>query len=1074
MLFLPNVIAQKEEFSDTTFQNIKLRNIGPALMSGRIADVAIHPKDDNLWYVAVGSGGVWKTKNAGITWKPIFDSQSSYSIGCVAIDPSNPNIIWVGTGENVGGRHVGYGDGIYKSEDGGNSWNNMGLKASQHLSKIIVHPENSDIIWVAAQGPLWNKGEERGLYKSTDGGVTWKKTLGDSEWTGVTDIVIDPRDAKIMYAATWQRHRNIAAYIGGGPGSGIHKSIDGGDTWKKLTGGLPTSNMGKIGLAISPMKPDVVYAVIELDRRTGGFYRSGDQGATWEKQSGTISGGTGPHYYQELYASPHLFDKVFIANVRMLVSSDGGKTFTTMKEEHKHSDNHSLAFRNDDPDYLLVGSDGGLYESFDNAENWRFMANLPITQFYKVALDDAEPFYNIYGGTQDNSTQGGPSRTDNSHGIRNADWFLTLFADGHQPATEPGNPNIVYSEWQEGNLVRTDRATGEIVYIKPQPAEGEPPSRHNWDSPILVSPHSPSTIYFASQRVWKSENRGDSWEAISGDLTRNQERMTLPIMGKQQSWDEAWDMSAMSMYNTITSLAESPIKEGLLYAGTDDGIIQVTEDGGNNWKKIEVKNLPGVPETAFVNDIKVDLYDENTVYIALDNHKYGDFNAYLYKSTNKGKSWKSIKSNLPEHTLVWRIVQDHVKPTLMFLATEFGIYFTLDGGSAWYKLKGDVPTISFRDLAIQKRENDLVGASFGRGFFVFDDYSFLRNCTSQMLEDEATLLPTRKAWWYIQRGVIGFGEPKGSMGADYYTAPNPPFGAVLTYYLSDDIKTKKEIRKEAEKKLRKDNADILFPGWDKLEHERRQKEPTVWITIKNDGGEVVKKIKAPAKKGFHRIAWDLRSSAKNVIRLEVPKGRGEGIIASGAMVSPGTYSAILSKQFNGEIVVLSQPIKFEVERLHKSTLEGSSPKVVATFWEELEDFSAQVGMTSIELQNATKKVKAMRRALDMANEFPGELDKTIDELETKLMNLDQQLNGNKSKQEIGELDNITVQQRLMVPKMGTAYSTYGPTTLHKENFEMAKVQYKAIKKEMDTIIKKDIPELADDLAKVGAPGIEGF
>ncbi len=428
----------------------------------------------------MGSGGVWKTNNASTTWQPIFDDQPSYSVGCVTIDPNEHTVIWVGTGENVGGRHVGYGDGIYRSADGGASWENMGLKETHHISKIIVHPENSDILWVAAQGPLWSKGGERGLYKTTDGGKKWKKVLGDDEWTGVTDILIDPRNPDQLYAATWQRHRNVAAYMGGGPGSGIHRSGDGGETWEKLSNGLPESNMGKIGLAISPQNPDVLYAAIELDRRTGGVYRSANRGVSWTKQSDTVSGATGPHYYQELYASPHQFDRLYLVDVRMQISNDGGKTFTRMKERFKHSDNHALAFRADDPDYLLVGTDGGLYESFDLAENWRYVANLPVTQFYKVALDDAEPFYNIYGGTQDNSTQGGPSRTVYSLGIQNSDWFLTLGGDGHQPATEPGNPDIVYSESQQGFLSRIDITTGEILSIQPQPEAGESYERFNW------------------------------------------------------------------------------------------------------------------------------------------------------------------------------------------------------------------------------------------------------------------------------------------------------------------------------------------------------------------------------------------------------------------------------------------------------------------------------------------------------------------------------------------------------------------------------------------------------------------
>ncbi|MDX1571135.1 MAG: hypothetical protein R3200_11660, partial [Xanthomonadales bacterium] len=602
------------------YKGFELRNIGPALMSGRIADIKFHPDDPNIWYVAVGSGGVWKTVNAGTTLTPIFDDQDSYSIGTITLDPSNPNIVWVGTGEDVGGRHVGYGDGIYRSADGGQTWEKRGLENTEHIARIIVHPEDSNTVLVAAQGPLWAPGGQRGFYKTTDAGKTWTKTLGDNEYTGVTDIVADPRDPDVIYAATWQHHRTVAAYMGGGPKTGIYRSDDGGETWMELglrepgqEGGLPKGNMGKIGLAVSPHDPDTIYAAIELDRRNGAVYRSTDRGASWEMRSETVSGGTGPHYYQELYVSPHHPGRLYLVSNTSQISFDGGKTFEPMSNEHKHVDDHAIAFRPDDPDYIMFGSDGGLYETFDHTETWRFVANLPVTQFYKVAVDDDEPFYNVYGGTQDNNSQGGPSRTDNVHGIRNSDWFVTLFGDGHDQATEPGNPDIVYSEWQQGNLVRYDRTVGEIVYIKPQPGPGEPPERFNWDAPILVSPHSPTRLYFASQRVWRSDNRGDSWTPVSGDLTLNQDRMLLPIMGRQQSWDSPWDMLAMSQYNTLTSLAESPIAEGVLYAGTEDGLIQVSSDGGGNWTRIEVGDLPGVPDTAFVNDIKADLFDADTV-----------------------------------------------------------------------------------------------------------------------------------------------------------------------------------------------------------------------------------------------------------------------------------------------------------------------------------------------------------------------------------------------------------------------------------------------------------------------------
>ncbi|MGB0656492.1 MAG: VPS10 domain-containing protein, partial [Flavobacteriaceae bacterium] len=405
--------SKKKELPLEAFQ---FRNVGPAFLSGRIADIVFHPENDNIWYVAVGSGGVWKTENAGTTWTPLFDNQSSYSTGCVTLDPQNPATVWVGTGENVGGRHVAYGDGIYRSQDGGKSWKNRGLKASEHISKIIVHPDNSDILWVAVQGPLWKKGGERGVYKTTDGGKNWRRVLGNNQWTGATDIMVDPRNSKILYAATWDRHRTVAALMSGGPGSGIHKSTDGGETWQELENGLPTSNMGKIGLAISPQNPDVIYAAIELDRTTGGVFRSENQGASWKKMSNAVSSATGPHYYQELYASPHKFDRLYLMNVRVLTSEDGGKTFVQLSEKKKHSDNHVIVFKKDDPDYLMLGTDAGIYESFDLAKNWRYHKNLPLTQFYKVAVNNATPFYHIFGGTQDNGSAGGPSATDENEG----------------------------------------------------------------------------------------------------------------------------------------------------------------------------------------------------------------------------------------------------------------------------------------------------------------------------------------------------------------------------------------------------------------------------------------------------------------------------------------------------------------------------------------------------------------------------------------------------------------------------------------------------------------------------------
>ena len=1003
---------------------------------------------------------------------PLFDEQPVYSTGSITIDPNNPNTIWVGSGENVGGRHVGYGDGVYKSTDGGQSWKNMGLKESQHISKITVHPEDPNTIWVASQGPLWSPGGERGLYKSTDGGQTWEQTLGDDEWTGVTDMAIDPRNPDHLYAATWQRHRNVAAYMGGGPGSGLHRSTDGGDTWEELTNGLPESNMGKIGLAISPQQPDVLYAAIELDRRTGGVYKSEDRGSSWKKMSDAVSGATGPHYYQELYASPHQFDKLYLVDVRMQVSDDGGETFRTMKEEHKHSDNHAIAFKKSDPNYLLVGTDGGLYESFDDEENWRFVDNLPITQYYKVAVDDAEPFYNIYGGTQDNNTHGGPSRTLNRHGIRNADWFVTLFGDGHQPATEPGNPDIVYSEWQQGNLVRTDRTTGEVVYIKPQPAADEDYERFNWDAPILVSPHDPKRLYFASQRVWQSDNRGDNWEAISEDLTRDQNRLSLPIMGKTQSYDNAWDLYAMSNYNTITSLAESPQQEGVLYAGTDDGIIQVTEDGGDNWRKIEVGSLPGVPATAFVNDIKADLHDANKVYVALDNHKYGDLQPYLLTSSDRGQTWQSLHESLPDSTLVWRIVQDHEKPELMFLATEFGIYTTLDAGEHWAKMMGGLPTISFRDLAIQRRENDLVGASFGRSFYVLDDYSFLRDVTEAQLAEEGALFEPRRAWWYLPRMVLGMSD-KGSQGAAHYVADNPEFGATFTYYLKDSLKSAKEQRQAAEKKNLASDEAVAFPGWDTLEAEEREQAPKIWLTVQDSAGQAIRRLEGQPQAGFHRISWDLRYPAAAAIALNAEPLEDDEDAPTGMMVAPGTYTVSLAKEVNGTVTELAGPVAFRVEKLQDGALPSASPQEVAAFWKELREFEKERSAVDFALKNATDKVAALQTALARTTSAPGDLDNQLYQLRQDLMNLEADLHGSKAKRQVGEKTKPTVDDRFSAAATGTMLSTYGPTPLHRESMDMAQQQFSQISAELGKLINSRIPAVEQALRDAGAPLVEG-
>lgn len=1041
--------------------------MGPAFMSGRLSDIAIDPENGNTWYAAVSSGGLWKTENAGTTWKPLTDKESFYATGCVTIDPNNSGTIWLGTGENNGGRHIGVGHGVYKSDDAGKTWQNMGLEKSEHISKIIVHPEDSDTVWVASQGPLWGPGGERGLYKTVDGGKTWKAVLEIDKWTGVTDLVIDPRDPDVLYAASWQRHRNVAAYMGGGPGTALYKSTDGGENWQKLETGLPKEDMGKIGLAISPMQPDVLYAAIELKRRTGAIYRSDDQGGSWEKMSETVSGATGPHYYQELVASPHVFDKIYLMNVRVLVSDNGGKDFYTMTEEDKHSDNHSLTFKEDDPNYLLMGSDGGIYESFDDSETWKFVGNLPITQFYKVAVDDAEPFYNIFGGTQDNNTQGGPSRTFHSRGIANQDWYVILGGDGHQPATTPGNPDIMYAESQQGNLHRVDRTTGEAVYIRPQPGLGEGYERFNWDSPILVSDHDPKRLYFASHRIWRSDNRGDSWRAISGDLTNYQERLTLPIMGKKQSWDAVWDVYAMSTYNTITSLAESPIDENILYAGTDDGFIQYSKNGGDNWTKVAVDRLPGTPKTAFVNDIKADLHDTNIAYVALDNHKYGDYAPYLYKTTDGGASWKSITNGLSDGLLVWRLVQDHEDKNLLFLATEYGIYVSFDQGKEWIKFSGGLPTISFRDLAIQKRENDLIGASFGRSFYVLDDYSPLRGMSEELLRSDGVLFKPRKALQYVPiRGG------SASQGGSFFTADNPPYGAVFNYYLSEGFESMKEERQEKEKKLKKDDRDIPFPGWEALDEEKTQATPNAILVVKDASGTVVARVEGPLKEGFQQVSWDLTRPLETTLEVPIKKeGDDDDNHGPSVMVDPGTYTVALYKSVDGATTALGESQEFVVERIRENILDNPKEDEIPEYIDQVKEFSTQLALLMHRFEKAEKKVEAFGEALKYTIAEPGSLEKEVAEVRTTMLELKQRLFGNSSKMEIGEKDDPTISDRLSVARRGFWGNSYGPTQTHMESFEMAQRQLADIRPKLTRFLETDVPRIEKLLTEAGAPPI---
>lgn len=837
-------------------KGLKFREIGPANMGGRIDDFAVVESNTNIVYAATASGGLWKTVNSGISWKPVFDDQPVSSIGDVTVSQSEPDVVWVGTGEANNRQSSSWGNGVYKSADGGKTWSNMGLKETAHIPRIVIHPANANVVYVAAQGKLWGPNEERGVFKTTDGGKTWSKVLYINPDTGVNDLVMDPQNPDTLYAAAYQRRRTAFGFNGGGPGSGIYRTSDGGVTWKKLSNGLPKGEMGRIGLDVYRRNSNIVYATVESEE--SGIYRSEDKGENWVRMSGTNAR---PMYFSQVRIDPNNDQRIWEAGVNIAYSEDGGKTFVTNRVTRIHVDFHAIWIDPANSDNMIVGCDGGIHFSRDAGRSWDAREQIAIGQFYEIAFDMAKP-YKVCGGLQDNSSWCGPSATTNVRGITNEDWYTVQGGDGFYAQVDPEEPWIVYAESQDGNVARRDLRTHEARDIRPREDDDKMARyRFQWNTPLLISKHDRKTLYYAGNFVFKSTDQGDNWKRISPDLTSGVDRKTLSIMGKKVE-----DRTTLSRHDgvaafpTVTTLSESPVRAGVMWAGTDDGNLHVSRDG-ETWKNVAA-NVPGLPKGTYVSRVISSAYDPGTAYAAFDGHRSDDFNTYLYKTTDYGQTWKSITSGIPKSGGTLHVVREHPRNRdLLFAGGEFGLYVSFDRGENWQELKNNLPRVPVDDIAIHPRENDLILATHGRSVWILDSISALEQMTGKVAESSLQAFDVRPAtMWRMAR--------KRDFDAhDVFIGANPPNGAIIDFWT----------------KAKADTKDVK-------------------IAILDAAGKAVASVRPTSvDAGVNRVVWGLRSDRpvpptpqEEAQAARFAAAGGDPPNMGGPLVDPGEYSVEIS------------------------------------------------------------------------------------------------------------------------------------------------------------------------------------
>ncbi|HXQ71657.1 MAG TPA: hypothetical protein VN844_14270, partial [Pyrinomonadaceae bacterium] len=757
-------------------------------------------------------------------------------------------------------------------------------------------------------------------------------------------------------------------------------------------------------------------------------------------------------------------------NVFLMVSDDGGRTLRRLGEKSKHVDNHDIWIDPENTDHYLVGCDGGVYESFDRGANWEFKANLPVPQFYDITTDNAKPFYNIYGGTQDNFSFGGPSRTRSASGIVNSDWFVTQGGDGFRSQVDPEDPNTIYASLQHGVIVRFDKRTGERIGIQPQSGRNEDPMRWNWDSPFIISPHLRTRLYMASDKLFRSDDRGDSWTQISGQLSRDLDRDKLPVMGRVWGIDAVAKNASTAFFGNASALAESQKKEGLIYVGTDDGLVQVTEDGGKNWRKIE--KFPGVADMAYVSRIITSNHDVNTAYVAFNNHQNADFKPYLLKTTDAGRTWTSLSSNLPKNGPVWAIAEDHVNPNLLFVGTEFGLFFSIDGGQKWIQLKGGLPTIAVRDLNIQTRENDLVVGTFGRGIYILDNYIPLRLLKPEMLRQEAAVFPVKDALMYIQSQPLG-GRGKSFQGEAFYTADNPPFGATVTWYLKDALKTRKEKRQEAEKEADRKGAPVGWPTSEQLRAEEEEEAPAIVVTIMDSGDRVVRRLTGPATAGVQRLTWDLRYPAANLSAPPAPDADFDFEPPSGPLVMPGTYKLFVAKRIDGVLTQLGPPQQFQVVVEGQENMSSADRTALVEFQQKAARLQRAVNGATQAANALRPRLTAIKRAIAETPSLPNRVYEDAMALEKRNNEILRVLSGDSAARQRNMNTPPSINDRVGYVVGAQRMSTSRPTQTQQNQYTAAAQDFEGVLVQLRQLIEVDLARLEKQLESAGAPWTPG-